>query len=555
MRAVGECRTGEFAHHYDYIIVGAGAAGCVLANRLSECGRFHVALIEAGGSDQHPLIHIPAGVAGLIGHRQLDWRYATVPQVGAANRRISLPRGRVLGGCTSTNGMVYFRGHPQDYDEWAAIGCTGWSYAEVLPYFIRSEDNIVFDGPMHGSGGPMQVSSYHRANELAQRFVEAGAAMGHSVIADFNGPDPAGFGLRQATIRDGMRESAATAFLRPAQGRPNLSIITGALVDRIILKDRKAIGARILRKGNAEHLAANREVIVSAGSYGSPAILQRSGIGDGGRLQALGVSVPHNLPSVGRNLQDHLVAPVQAMTRSSLPYVVDWGVLPRLVKNVAEYILFRRGPLSSNIFEATGFINTSDQKARPDVQLIFMPMLRGSSPLPRQRGYGILVGLLRPQSSGEVHITSAEPGDAPLIDPAFLSASADYEPLLKGIDVARKLMAAPPFQELDATEILPGTEVRERTALVDFIRQNCVTVHHPVGTCRMGCDSDSVTDPHLRVRGVEGLRVVDASIMPSIIGGNTAAPVIMIAEKASDLILKKPPLPAAHLSSAPIQGE
>jgi len=555
VRAVGECRTGEFAHHYDYIIVGAGAAGCVLANRLSECGRFHVALIEAGGSDRHPLIHIPAGVAGLIGHRQLDWRYATVPQVGAANRRISLPRGRVLGGCTSTNGMVYFRGHPQDYDEWAAMGCTGWSYAEVLPYFIRSEDNIVFDGPSHGSGGPMRVSSYHRANELAQRFVDAGAAMGHAVIDDFNSSDPAGFGLRQATIRDGMRESAATAFLRPARGKPNLSIITGALVDRIILKDRKAIGARILRKGNAEHLAANREVIVSAGSYGSPAILQRSGIGDGGRLQALGVSVSHNLPAVGRNLQDHLVAPVQVTTRSSLPYVVDWGALPRLVKNAAEYALFRRGPLASNIFEATGFINTSETGQRPDVQLIFMPTHRGPSPLPRQRGYGIMVALLRPRSNGEVHIASADPEDPPLIDPAFLSDPGDFEPLLKGVEFARNLLGAPSFQALDSTELLPGSNVRDRAALEDFVREHCVTVHHPVGTCRMGPDSASVTDPSLQVRAVEGLRVVDASVMPSIIGGNTAAPVIMIAEKASDLILKKSPLPAAHLSSAPIQGE
>jgi choline dehydrogenase-like flavoprotein len=547
VRRVAENGREEFAHHYDYIIVGAGAAGCVLANRLSECGRYRVALVEAGGPDRHPLIHIPAGVAGLIGHPELDWRYATVPQEGASNRRIQLPRGRVLGGCTSTNGMVYFRGHPNDYDEWAAIGCTGWNYAEVLPYFVRSEDNIVFDGPWHGSNGPMRVSSYHRPNELAQRFVDAGAAMGYSVIEDFNGPDPAGFGLRQATIRQGRRESAATAFLKPARGRPNLSVITGALVDRIILEDRKATGVRILRKENAERLTARREVIVSAGSYGSPAILERSGIGDAVRLHALGVSVSHNLPSVGRNLQDHLVVPVQATTRSSLPYVVDWGVLPRLVKNAAEYVLFRRGPLASNVFEATGFINTSETKQRPDVQLIFMPMHRGPSPLPRQRGYGILVGLLRPRSTGEVHIASADPDEAPLIDPAFLSDTGDFEPLLKGIGIARELLRTPAFQELHSTELLPGAEVRERTALEDFVRQNCVTVHHPVGTCRMGSDNASVTDPSLRVRGVQGLRVVDSSVMPRIIGGNTAAPVIMIAEKASDLILEKIPVTSGAL--------
>ncbi len=533
-------RAPDQAERYDYVIVGAGAAGCVLANRLSSDPAVRVALIEAGGADNHPLIRIPAGVAGLIGHPQLDWRYSTAPQAEAAGRSIPLPRGRVLGGCTSTNGMVYFRGHPGDYDEWAAMGCEGWSYADVLPYFMRSEDNARFRDPAwHGSDGPMRVSSYHRYNRLADRFVRAGAALGYPVVEDFNGPDPAGFGVRQATIRSGRRESAATAFLRHAAARPNLTVIPHALAEQVMFQGRRAAGVNIRCGSQRRTLWADREVIVAAGSYGSPALLQRSGVGDANSLRALGIDVLHHLPQVGANLQDHLVAPVQMITASSLPYVVDARVLPRLLWNLAEYALARRGPLASNIFEATGFVHSDGEGARPDIQLIFMPMHRAPKPIPRQRGYGVLVGLLRPQSRGVVEITSKDADVPPRIDPRFLEDPGDLAPIVRGVSIARSLFAGSQFADLAAQEMLPGAEWQTPDEIADHIRRHCVTVHHPVGTCRMGADDASVVDPQLRVRGVEDLRVADASVMPRIIGGNTAAPVIMIGEKASDLILNR----------------
>lgn len=523
--------------HCDYVVVGAGAAGCILANRLSENGRYSVVLIEAGGHDSHPLIHVPAGVGALIGHRQLDWNYATVPQQGAADRSIALPRGRVLGGCTSTNGMVYFRGHPDDYDEWSLLGCTGWSYSDVLHCFRRSESNADFGGASHGRDGPMRVTSYRRVNPLSRRFVEAARSLGHRIVDDFNHGDPTGFGLRQAMIGKGRRVSSATAYLRPASNRSNLTVLVDRLADRVLLDGRRAMGVEVLCGGQRERILAAREVILSAGSFGSPVILERSGIGDGTRLQQLGIAPLHHLPEVGMNLQDHVVAPVQMLTNASEPYVVDWRALPRLIANLAQYAIARGGPLASNVFEATGFIRTAHADNRPDVQLIFMPMHRAPGPVPRRRGYGILVGLLRPQSRGEVHAASADPRTAPRIDPRFFRDERDLPPLIEGIAMARRIFADAAFAPLKASECIPGPEVTTETDIAQAIRASCATVHHPVGTCRMGRDTWAVTDPQLRVNGVAALRVVDASIMPRIIGGNTAAPVYMIAEKASNLIL------------------
>ena len=522
---------------FDYVIVGAGAAGCVLANRLSADGRHRVALIEAGGPDTHPLIHIPAGVGGLIGHSSLDWGYATAPQSHADGRSIPLPRGRVLGGCTSTNGMVYFRGHPDDYEEWAELGCPGWSYAEVLPNFLRSEDNGSFTGKSHGKDGPVHVSSYRRINPLTGLFVRAATELGYRQVDDFNDGCPEGFGVRQAMVRNGRRVSSATAYLNPARSRKNLAVLSGRLVDRVLLDRGVAIGVLVHRGNQRQRVMATREVILAAGSFGSPNILERSGIGDGMILRKVGIVVDHHLPAVGKNLQDHVVAPVQMATNSNLPYVVDWRILPRLASNLLQYAVSRSGPLASNVFEATGFVRSTHAGARPDLQLIFMPMHRAPGPLPRKRGFGILVGLLRPQSRGEVHVTSPDPAAAPHIDPRFFSEPEDFRPLIEGIGLARRIFASSAFSEIDSREILPGPDAKDDASLMQAIRESCATVHHPVGTCRMGSDPDSATDLELRLRGLDRLRVVDASIMPRVIGGNTAAPVYMIAEKASDLIL------------------
>ena len=522
---------------FDFVVIGAGAAGCLLADRLSASGKHSVALVEAGGKDRHPAIHVPAMVGWLIGHPRLDWGYSTEPQVHANGRRIPLPRGRVLGGCTSTNGMVYFRGHPADYDEWRELGCQGWGYGDVLPYFKRSEGNADFAGEGHGREGQVRVSSYARTNPLTRRFVSAARELGFGEIDDFNTGSPEGFGIRQAMIRDGRRESAATAFLAGAAKRSNLAVLTGCVVQKVLTESGKANGVALLRERRSQIVAARVGVILAAGTFGSPAILERSGIGDSHRLLSLGVEPIQHAPEVGKNLQDHIVAPVQMLTQSAESYVVDWRVLPRLAANCAEYLMVRRGPLASNVFEATGFVRSRLASDRPDIQLIFMPMHRAPSPLPRKRGFGALVTLLRPQSRGSVHIAAAAPDVPPRIDPAFLSDPADMPPLIEGVRLTRRLFASSAFADLAAHECLPGSRHSRDEAIAEAIRDSCVTVHHPVGTCRMGSDRSSVTDPALRVRGIDRLWIADASIMPRLIGGNTAAAVYMIAEKASDMIL------------------
>ena len=525
---------------FDYIIVGAGTAGCVLANRLSADPGTTVALVEAGGPDTPWAIHVPAAVAAAIGNPELGWGYVSAPQSHLNGRSIPLPRGRVLGGCSSINGMVYFRGHPRDFDDWAAAGAAGWSYADVLPYFKRSENNEAWPhSPYHGNGGPMNVIDIARPNPLITRFVAATTALGYARNPDFNAADPEGFGPRQATIRGGRRESMVTAFLRPVARRGNLAVLTGLLVTRIELEGRRATGVRVEQGGVARRITARREVIVCAGAYASPQLLQLSGIGDAAMLKSVGIDVLHHLPGVGRDLQDHPAAAIQMRTTDSTSYGLSLRALPRGIWNVLEYGLFRSGPLGSNVFEATGFVRTRPELERPDLQIVFMPAHRNANgkPIPEGHGYGIIAIAVRPKSRGRVRLASADPRAKPVIDAQYLAAPEDLETLRFGLDLGRRILAQPSFASLDATEILPGPQVQGAAALEQYIRNTAVSVHHPTSTCRMGADPLAVVDPALRVHGIDGLRVVDASVMPVGVAGNCNAAIVMIAEKAADLML------------------
>lgn len=538
---------------FDYIILGAGTAGCVLAGRLTEDPSIRVCLVEAGPRDSSWKIHVPAAVGSLLFHKRLGWGYKTAPQANLNGRQVFLPRGRVLGGSSSTNGMVYYRGHPTDYDDWAAAGNPGWSYREVLPYFRRSENNENWpDSPYHGVGGPMNVMDLKQYNPLIGPFLEACDSLQLPRCRDFNGANPEGVGPRQATIRNGRRESEATAYLRPAEHRENLKIITGALVRRVLLEGRRATGAEIEIDGHAVALTARRETVLCGGAFGSPAILMRSGIGPAERLRSLGIAVAHDLPAVGANLHDHLSTAIERRTESPDSYGLSLRALPRGIWNVLEYLVARRGPIAGNVFEATGFLRTLSTLARPDVQLVFMPAVRNPSgfPIPIGHGYCINTVNLYPKSRGSVTLADADPHSPPVIDPNLLGDPEDYGPLVRGMRLARRILAAPAFERYQAREILPGPAVEDEEAIKDYIRRTATTVHHPCSTCRMGGDEASVVDPELRVRGIAGLRVADASIFPSVVGGNTNAAVVMIGEKATDLLLGRPAPPPAILPAA-----
>jgi choline dehydrogenase-like flavoprotein len=535
---------------FDYVIVGAGTAGCVLAARLSEQADVRVCLIEAGGPDRHPFIHVPAAVAAAIATPALNWRFLTQPQPQLNGRRIPIPRGRVIGGSGAINGMVYFRGQPQDFDDWAAAGNTGWSYREVLPYFLRSESNEFYaDSPYHATGGPIKVVHIPRPNPLNLAFLEAMGALGFRPNADFNGPDPEGYGLRQGTIRGGRRDSTARAFLRPAMRRANLKVETDALATRILIEAGRAVGVEMRILGQHKRVDARREVIVCGGAILSPQLLQLSGIGDGAALNALGIEVKAHLPGVGANLHDHLAVAVLMEMRNSTSYGISLRTVPRGAWNLMEYALWRRGPLASNVFESNAFVRSAPGVSRPDLQVVFQPARRNRSTFPFPLGHGFAVSIvgLYPKSRGRVSLASADPRAYPLIDPNLLGAPEDLPPLVRGLELARRIVAAAAFAPYGAHEVQPGAAVQGEAALGEYVRRVASTVHHPVGTCRMGVDADSVVDPQLRVRGVEALRVVDASVFPRLVGGNTNAAVVMVAEKATDMILGRPALRAADL--------
>jgi choline dehydrogenase len=535
----------DIAGGFDHIVVGGGTAGCLLAARLSEDASRSVCLIEAGGAAKKLSVKIPSALVVAQRDPALNWRFQTVPQSRLNDRQISLPRGRGLGGSALINGMVYFRGNPRDYDTWAANGAEGWGYRDVLPYFCRSERNENFGASKyHGSDGPMNVRVVTHPNPLNFSFFDALASLGYQYREDLNGADSEGMSLRQLSIRGGTRETTASALLRPALGRRNLTVVTDTRATRIVLNGKRAVAVEARGPNGNLVVKAQRDIVLAAGAFQSPQLLMLSGIGDGEHLSSVGIAVAHHLQGVGRNLHDHLASPVHMSMRNHTSYGMSWRALPRSLWNVLEYLLRRRGPLANNIFESAAFVKSATELDRPDIQLVFQPAKRPSPNFPYPVGHGFAISPvgLYPRSRGQVMLSSSDPFAAPLIDPNLLSAPDDLRPLIDGIRLARKIFAAPAFAKYQATETSPGPAVQTDAELEAYIRAEAYTVHHPVSTCRMGRDNDVVVDPQLRVVGLENLRVADASVFPSIIGGNTNAVVVMIAEKAADMILGRPPL-------------
>ena len=522
---------------FDYIIVGAGSAGCELANRLSEDSSVRVGLIEAGGKDRSPNIKIPAAFANQF-HTKLDWDYSTEPEPHVDGRSLYIPRGKSLGGSSSMNAMLYVRGRPLDYDLWEAGGGEGWGWKDVLPYFMRSEDNARGASEFHGAGGEMRVSEQRSPRPMSERLLAASEAAGIPRIADYNGPEQDGASMFQVTQRNGRRWSTADAFLRPALKRPNLELITGALVVGVELEGDRATGVRYRdRRGREQVARAEREVILAGGAIGSPQLLLLSGIGPADHLREVGIEARHDLPGVGLNLQDHpFISVLWEVSDDTTLYGADKP------KSMAEWVLRRTGKLTSSVAEVVAFVRTRAGLPAADVQFHMGAAYYEDHGAETFDGHAGVIApvLVSPQARGKVWLRSADPADKPRMVTNALGHPDDVESLVAGMELAREIASQEPMRSIVVREIKPGPGITAREDLEADLRRRLMLIYHPVGTCRMGAGDDAVVDAQLRVRGVESLRVVDAAIMPVIPGGNTNAPTIMIAEKASDMILGRP---------------
>jgi choline dehydrogenase len=525
---------------YDYIIVGAGSAGCVLANRLTASGKYNVLLLEAGGEDRNPWIHIPIGYGRSFSNPNINWMYSSEPGNDWVKRRIQQPRGKVLGGSSSINGLIYMRGQKQDYEHWRQLGNTGWGYEQVLHYFKKSEDQENGEGEFHGAGGPLTVSDPRETHPMADAYIQAAIDSGYKLNNDFNGAEQEGFGYQQWTTRNGRRCSAAVGFLNPARKRKNLTVVTKAHTNRIIFNGLRAESVEYEWRGQIKNVLANREIIIATGAYNSPQLLQLSGIGPADHLSDLGIKVVLDKKSVGKNLQDHFNAPLMFELNKNFTVndvLNQW--VPK-IKHGLRYLFQRRGLLSMGVAYAGGYIKAHPDTVSPDIQnllMLFTSELIGGQvdPFP---GCASVVALLRPESRGIVNISSADAKLPPKIMYNFLTAAKDRETLILGVKKVRKIMSQQSISRYIVREIRPGSESNRDEDILDFLEKSGRTSYHPVGTCRMGSDDEAVVDPRLRVKGIQSLRVVDASIMPTLVSGNTNAPVIMIGEKASDMILE-----------------